>query len=242
MPETTHALEPVSPDPVYLALRRLIIEGRYAPGARLVEERIAQDLGVSRTPVRQALARVAAEGLVRIYPNRGAVVRTFSREDLVQAFELRAVLEGHAAASAAARITTTQLARLEEAIQALEDSLARRFDSRQAEVHFLVEQNQRFHSTIIGASGNQRLADILPQVVDVPLQFRSFYWYSPEERRISNFFHRSIANALHRREPERARAMMTEHIFHGRDFLLKSLEEAGEGHRAEGERGLSNDE
>lgn len=211
-------------EPVYQQLRRLIIQGAYPPGARLVEERLAQDLGVSRTPVRQALARVAAEGLVRIYPNRGAVVRTFTPDDLIQAYDLRAVLEGYAAYQAARRIDAAQLAVLEHEAAALERSMQQMFASREEEVHVLVAHNQVFHDTIVRASGNARLADLLPLVVDVPLQFRSFYWYTDEERRLSNFFHRSILHALHTRDPDRARALMQEHIYSGRDFLLKSLE------------------
>ncbi|MCU0491793.1 MAG: GntR family transcriptional regulator [Chloroflexaceae bacterium] len=204
-------------------MRRLIIEGRYAPGTRLREEAVASDLGVSRTPVRQALARAAAEGLVRLYPNRGAVVRTFTRDDLMQAYDLRAVLEGFAAHQAALRITAAQLDVLETEATLLEYSLGQRFDSREAEVHFLVVHNQVFHNTIVEASGNERLADMLPLVVNVPLQFRSFYWYSEEERRISNFFHRGILRALHARDADRARALMQEHVHSGRDSLLKNI-------------------
>ena len=141
-------------DAVYGRLRRLIIEGHYAPGTRLVEDRLARDLGVSRTPVRQALARVAVEGLVQLFPNRGAVVRTFTHADLVDAYDLRAVMEGYAAYRAAGRISPGQLADLEAAAAALEGSLQQHFPTRQAEVHFLVEHNQRFHNTIIAASGN----------------------------------------------------------------------------------------
>jgi DNA-binding GntR family transcriptional regulator len=213
-------------DPVYRELRRLIIEGVYPPGMRLVEERLGGDLGVSRTPVRQALARVAAEGLVRIYPNRGAVVRMFTRDDLVQNFDLRAVLEGMAAHQAATHITAPQLDALERAAVALEAVAQQRFATHNDEVHYLVRHNHTFHSTIVAASGNRRLADILPLVVDVPLQFRSFYWYTQAERGISNFFHSSILNALRSRDPDRARAMMQEHIYYGRDFLLKSLDTA----------------
>jgi DNA-binding GntR family transcriptional regulator len=212
-------------DPVYRELRRLIIEGVYSPGARLIEERLAADFGVSRTPVRQALARVAAEGLARIYPNRGAVVRSFTRDDLVQNFDLRAVLEGLAAHQAASRIDAGQIATLERAAAALEAAPQQPFASHSEEVRYLVQHNHTFHSTIIAASGNQRLADILPLVVDVPLQFRSFYWYGPEERGFSNFFHRGILNALRQRDPDRARAVMQEHIYYGRDFLLQSLDQ-----------------
>jgi DNA-binding GntR family transcriptional regulator len=212
-------------DPVYQRLRRLIIEGHYQPGTRLIENRLARDLGVSRTPVRAALSRAASDGLVRIFPNRGAVVRTFSHDDLISAYELRAVMEGYAAARATARISQDQLDALEQAALALEESLSREFASREEEVHFLVEQNQCFHTIIVHASGNERLAALLPAIVDVPMQYRSFYWYSREERGISNFFHRSILRALRDHDADRARAMMQEHVYRGRDVLLESLGE-----------------
>ncbi|MEF3273443.1 MAG: GntR family transcriptional regulator [Chloroflexus sp.] len=214
--------ESSSADHVYQRLRRLLIEGFYPPGSRLVEERLANDLGVSRTPVRQALVRAAAEGLVQIFPNRGAVARSFSVADLLEMYDLRALLEGHAAYLAASRITSAQLDRMEAAATALEESLSYTFERREDEVHFLVEHNAVFHQTIAEAAGNQRLVAMLNQIVAVPLQFRSFYWYRTEERQISNFFHRSILNALRLGDGDRARAMMREHIFYGRDVLLQS--------------------
>jgi len=215
--------EPTGGDPVYPRLRRLIIEGHYLPGTRLIEDRLARDLGVSRTPVRAALARAAADGLVQIFPNRGAVVRTFSRADLISAYDMRAVIEGYAAGRAATLISPEQLDTLERAAVALEQSLARSFDSREAEIHFLVEQNQRFHQVIVEACGNTRLPGLLLSIVDIPMQYRSFYWYSREERGVSNFFHRSILRALHDRDADRARAMMQEHVYRGRDVLLVQL-------------------
>ncbi|NJN19323.1 MAG: GntR family transcriptional regulator [Oscillochloris sp.] len=210
-------------DPIYQRLRRLIIEGYYPPGTRLVEDRLARDLGVSRTPIREALTRVAIEGLVQITPNRGAVVRTFSREDLIDTFDLRAVIEGHAAYRAALRITSSDLEQLEQTAVALESFETRRFSERNEEVHYLVEHNHQFHAAIIAASANRRLQAILPMVVDVPMQYRSFFWYTRSERAISNFFHRGILHALRQRDADRARALMQEHIYHGRDVLLESL-------------------
>ncbi|MCS6840041.1 MAG: GntR family transcriptional regulator [Roseiflexus sp.] len=218
-----YTIDEASPaDQVYQRLRRLLIEGYYPPGSRLVEERLAQDLGVSRTPVRQALVRAAAEGLVHLFPNRGAVARSFTIEDLMEIYDLRALLEGHAAYLAAQRITAEQIARMEAAATALEESLTRTFERREDEVHFLVEQNAIFHGTIAAASGNQRLVTMINQIVAVPLQFRSFYWYRADERRISNFFHRSILHALRLGDGDRARAVMREHILYGRDVLLQS--------------------
>lgn len=159
---------------------------------------------------------------MQIFPNRGAVARSFTVDDLIEMYDLRALLEGHAAYLAARRITAEQLARMEMAATALEQSLTLTFERRQDEVHFLVEHNAVFHQTIAEAAGNQRLITMLNQIVAVPLQFRSFYWYQPDQRQISNFFHRSILNALRLGDGDRARAMMREHIFYGRDVLLQS--------------------
>ncbi len=220
-------------DPVYVELRRLIIEGRYSPGTRLVEERLAQDLGVSRTPIRQALARVAADGLVAIYPNRGAVVRTFTRDDLIDAYDLRATMEGYAAYRAAGRASAAQIERMERAAEALEISIGRSFASREEEIHYLVAQNEIFHGTVIDASANRRLQALLPTIVDVPMQYRSFAHYTPAERQVSNFFHRGILRALRAADGDRARSVMQEHIYHGRDVLLESLGEDKETRRTE---------
>lgn len=136
-------------------------------------------------------------------------------------YDLRALLEGHAAYLAAQRISPTvgpHGSRRRSVGGSAEPNLARRED----EVHFLVEQNAVFHQTIAEAAGNQRLIAMLNQIVAVPLQFRSFYWYRTEERQISNFFHRSILNALVLGDGDRARAMMREHILYGRDVLLQS--------------------
>ena len=209
----------------YRVVRQRIIEGVYGAGERLIEERLAQELGVSRTPIRQALSALAAEGLIQLVPNRGAVVRTFSLQELRETFDLRALLEGYAAFHAALHIDAEQLATLRAMTQEMEVAIERKSDDRRAEVRSLVDRNRVFHDTIVRASGNHTLPQLLRQVTDVPLMFRSFYWYSPEERRRSVFLHWRIVDALAARDPERARMLMQEHVYEGRDFLLQSLAE-----------------
>ena len=108
-------------------LRALILTGEYGPNERLIEEQLAERLGVSRTPVRQALTMLEAEGLVEIAPNRGATVCSFSIEDVWEIYDLRAVLEGHAARRAAGRIVRRDLQRLRELAVGME-GLPGRFD------------------------------------------------------------------------------------------------------------------
>src|ERR687884_94343 len=93
-------------------IREAIVDGRLAPGARLKEEELARELGISRTPIREALLILQAEGLVDAAPNRGATVRAHTAQDLDDLYQLRALLEGFAARRAAARLTAEQLEEL----------------------------------------------------------------------------------------------------------------------------------
>src|SRR5215212_1056166 len=114
-------------------LRHLILIGDYGPDERLVEEQLARRLGVSRTPVRQALAMLEAEGLVEISPNRGATVCSFGLDDVWDIYDLRAVLEGHAARRAAGRIEWAELKRLRKVVGEME-GLPGRFDDHEEEI------------------------------------------------------------------------------------------------------------
>src|SRR5258708_26156425 len=95
-------------------IREAILDGRLEPGSRLKEEELARELGISRTPVREALLILHSEGLIETTPNRGALVRTHDAEDLIDLYQLRALLEGYAAGQAATRISQTQLHHLHE--------------------------------------------------------------------------------------------------------------------------------
>ena len=205
-------------------LRALILTGEYGPDERLVEEQLAERLGVSRTPVRQALTMLEAEGLVEIAPNRGATVCSFSIEDVWDIYDLRAVLEGHAARRAAGRIATSELARLRELTGKME-GLAGRFEDHEEEIRTLVGLNQEFHGIIVEASRNRRLQRLINRTVEIPLMFKAFFWYTPHERVISNHYHRQILEALEKGDADRAEIIMREHVYEGRDFVIRALEE-----------------
>jgi DNA-binding GntR family transcriptional regulator len=205
-------------------LRALILTGEYGPDERLVEEQLAERLGVSRTPVRQALTMLEAEGLVEIAPKRGAAVCSFSTEDVWDIYDLRAVLEGHAARRAAGRIKGGELERLRELAGEME-GLAGRFDDHEEEIRALVKFNQEFHGTIVEASRNRRLKRLINRTVEIPLMFKAFFWYTPHERVISNHYHRQILEALVRGDADRAEIIMREHVYEGRDFVIGALKE-----------------
>jgi DNA-binding GntR family transcriptional regulator len=202
----------------------LILTGEYGPDERLVEEQLAERLGVSRTPVRQALTMLEAEGLVEIAPNRGATVCSFSIADVWDIYDLRAVLEGHAARRAAGRIVDGELGRLRELTGEME-GLAGRFEDHEEETRTLVGLNQEFHGIIVEAGRNRRLQHLINRTVEIPLMFKAFFWYTPHERVISNHYHRQILGALERGDADRGEIIMREHVYEGRDFVIRALEE-----------------
>lgn len=213
----------VSSSKVLEQLRDLILEGEYKPKKRLVEGQLAEKLGVSRTPIRQALTMLEIEGLVEIVPNRGAMVRSFDINEVWDTYELRAVLEGYAARRAAGYIEDTELENLTKISEEMGRLDTIRFSSHEEEIRWLVERNQEFHGKIIEASHNQRLQQLAKRTVEVPLVFKSFYWYTPYERSISKHYHSQILRALETGDSERAEIVMREHVYEGRDFVIKAL-------------------
>jgi DNA-binding GntR family transcriptional regulator len=217
------------PSRVFETLRRSILEGEYGPNERLVEEQLAERLKVSRTPIRQALTMLEAEGLVEIEPNKGAAVRSFSVQDVWEIYDLRAVLEGHAARRAASRISREELDRLWDLVREMEEQDRGQFLSHEEEIRWLVGANGEFHATIAAAGRNPRLEQLIQRTVQVPLVFKAFYWYTPHEHVISNHYHRQIAGALEAGDAERAEIVMREHVYEGRDFVIRALEEDRDG-------------
>jgi len=133
------------------------------------------------------------------------------------------VLEGHAARRAAGRIKRSELERLRELAGGME-GLAGRFDDHEEEIRALVGLNQEFHWTIVEASRNRRLGRLINRTVEIPLMFKAFFWYTPHERIISNHYHRQILEALEGGDADRAEIIMREHVYEGRDFVIRALD------------------
>lgn len=199
-------------------IRAAILDGRLDPGSRLKEEALARELGISRTPVREALLLLQAEGLVEAAPNRGATVRTYEPDDLADMYALRALLEAYAVGRAADRIGPDTLRDLERGVARFEAMV-------DGDIGELARENQAFHATILEAAGSARLAAMLRSVVELPLVYRSFARYSRQQRRSSAAYHQRIVGALRAGDAERAEAIMKAHIMEARDFLLGQLSE-----------------
>ena len=199
-------------------IRAAIIDGRLKPGEPLREIDLATQLGTSRTPIREALLLLENEGLVEAVRNRGAVVRSYTADDLQELYSLRAVLEGYAARCAAARIDEAGLAALEESNKRYATLL--RENERLPE---LAEENFVFHSTILEAAASERLTAMMRQVTTLPLIYRSYLEYSEDNRRTALEYHRNIFERLREGDAEGAGAQMEQHVLWARDVAVEHL-------------------
>ncbi len=194
-------------DTAYEAVRRMILSGEAAPGTRLGETELAETLGLSRTPVREAIQRLGADGLVEVLPHRGARVVLWSARDLEEIFELRTLLEPYAVARAARiGLEAPVLAELRDLCSAMEGAAA------EGEVALLARLNSHFHEALIDASGNSRLPGMLTSVMHAPLILGTFHRYDAETMARSMGHHREVVDAITARDPEWAASVMRSHL------------------------------
>jgi DNA-binding GntR family transcriptional regulator len=204
------------------ALRELILDGDLRPGARLGEVELADRLGVSRTPVREALSRLAAEGLVDIAPNRGARVTTWTVAELEGVFDLRASLEPQLTGFAVPRATPDDVAALDElARQMLEVGSA----GPRQDLDALVPLNRAFHDRLVALADHPALAAALAAAIHPPIVLRNFHTYDEASLRRSLAHHAEIVAAVRAGDAEWARAVMTAHISNARAVMVRAARE-----------------
>jgi DNA-binding GntR family transcriptional regulator len=201
-------------------LRTEIFAGRLQPGQPMPERLLAEQLGVSRTPVREALFTLQSEGLVELTPNRGATVRTITANDVVQIYSLRGVLEAYAAREAAKALEQHHLDALEDAHARLERIGAQGTASEQALADLA------FHTVISEATGSQLLHTIMGQVLAYTVSYRSNYAYPPERATTVNQQHRAILDALRDHDADLAETLMREHVASSSRFALEHFTDA----------------
>lgn len=205
-----HPIASAAVEDVYSAIKHAISQARYAPGDHLRETRVADDFGVSRTPVREAFRRLGAEGWLEVLPNRGARVKRWSIRDIEEIFEARALIEPYLAGQAARRMGTVELAQL----QALATQMAElnALNDPQAVTDAWFAANKRFHDLISNAAGNQRLLASLQALKEVPLIKWTFATFGVEDRGRSVRQHVELVQALRARDPLWAEAVMRSHL------------------------------
>jgi DNA-binding GntR family transcriptional regulator len=208
-------------DRAYGAIRNMILSGEFPAGAQLGEEALAEMCGVSRTPVREALRRLEADMLVGRTDTQRTFVADWSIDDVADAFELRAMLEGRAARRAAERMTDSAMARIRAANWALGAAIQQPVPN----VSGFLEGNREFHAIILEVAGSRRLAALLGTLIEQPVVLRTARQYSREELRRSHAEHEELTAAFARRDGAWAEAIMTSHI-------LRAYHAYAEAHRA----------
>jgi DNA-binding GntR family transcriptional regulator len=195
-------------------IRAAILNGVYEPGDELREVTLAEELGLSRTPVREALLTLQAAGLVEAPRGRTARVRERSLDELMDAYELRAEVEAYTARRAAQHITAEELAEMWASCE--------RFgvQAEGDDMRVLVHENMVFHDLVHRASRNRRAPEIIRGLVEMPLVYASYEMYSLEKRRLTTARHRAITRALEGGEGDLAATLMRGHILEcGRSAL-----------------------
>lgn len=196
-------------DHAYNQIKHDILASVHPVGARLKEEELAEQAGVSRTPVREALRRLNAEGIVDFRPNQGAFVSGWTIQDIQEIFDLRAILEGYGAHLAATRIRPETIVELDHLAGVIEAAAHRRGPDF---LESISRDNDRFHKLVLEAAGNGRLQRMLSSIVEMPLVLRTYAVYTDEQLARSLQHHRELIAAFRARDGEWARTVMECHV------------------------------
>lgn len=203
-------------------LREAILEGTLRGGEQLVEAKLQEQFGVSRSPIREALRDLEKRGLVEIVPRKGAFVRTISSRDIEENFPVRAVLEGLAAKEALDKLQPQQMRDMEGALEKMRGAVGAKDGKSYWEYH------RFFHETFIGACGNQLLMGLLRDLRTHALWYRFSYQYYQEDLERSLAIHEKILELFQEKDPKRSQeleVMVRAHIEEAMDRFLSYLEE-----------------
>lgn len=204
---------------VFETLREAIINATLKPGERLMEIQLAEEMGVSRTPVREAIRKLELEGFVVMVPRKGAYVAGISMKDIADVFEIRAAMEGLAAGLAAERITEEELEQLERILVKVGECV------NNNDLEQLIEVDTEFHDTLFKASRNERLVQIVSNLREQIQRFRTASLSTPGRMQFALQEHKNIVEAVSDRNVELAQTLAREHIENAENSMLDVLNE-----------------
>ena len=204
-------------------LKQLIYSGEFKPGERLNEAALALRMGTSRGPIREAIKVLAGLGLVNAVANRGVYVRQLSLREMIEIYELRALVFGYAADRACEHCTEEHRKRMEDLLDAMDAAC----EAEDGTLYY--ELNLQFHSLILEISNNRRAHQAYDDYVKELHLVRRKYFNAPGNMRRSNAEHRAIFDAIVAANKSRARAAAERHVHAGRARLLSNFEEPLQG-------------
>lgn len=208
-------------DVVFKTLRQAILKGELEPGERLMEIQLAERLGVSRTPIREAIRKLELEGLVLMIPRKGAEVAKISENNLRDVLEVRRSLEELAIDLACQRMTEEELSELKKT----EERFAKAIQT--GEVMEIAQTDESYHEIIYNSTKNQKLVQILNNLREQMYRYRLEYIKDEDKRQILLVEHDHIIKALSLRHVQEAKMAIREHIDNQEITILKNLKEQG---------------
>lgn len=210
-------------DVVFNTLRQAILKGELKPGERLMEIQLANKLGVSRTPVREAIRKLELEGLVLMIPRKGAEVAEITRQDMEDVLEVRTALEELAVKDACDYITDAQLSELKKASNEFKKALLEGKD-----LVTCADADMHFHDVILSATNNRRLIQMLNNLSEQMYRYRMEYLKDERTHKTLIEEHDAIRRALKKHDKVKAGAAIRVHIDNQKRSILESLTEKEE--------------
>ena len=198
---------------VYRVLKERIIKGDLVQGSKLLEAKIAEQLGVSRTPVREAIRELAVEGFVKISPNQGVEISNISIEDIQEVLQIRGVLEGLATKLAATKITKEKIKELESFNKNMEKFVSK------GDILSFIKESEKFHELVLDTCGNSRLIRFRKNLDDQIHRYRSISLNIPGRPEYALEEHRKITEALKQGDSSKADKLSKMHI----ENVLKNI-------------------
>ncbi|WP_315074999.1 GntR family transcriptional regulator [uncultured Clostridium sp.] len=198
-------------------LRKAIMNGSFQPGDRLVETAIAEGMGVSRTPVREAFRQLEIEGLAENVPRRGTIVKGISKTDILEIYEIREVLEGLVFRLACTNISESELLGLKEKISEMEQCI----DNNDIKEYWRL--HGEFHDVILYWSKNNRLIDQMKQIYEYLSKLRNFTLVMNKRRKVAMEEHKALIKAFEKKDEVLAEQIGREHTINAKRFLSKEI-------------------
>ena len=203
---------------VFESLKHSIVTGKISSGEWLVESHIAETLGISRTPVREAIHKLEREGLIERQPRGGFTVLGLTRNDIEETFGIRCVLEGYAARLAAVKHNEEELEALEKKIEEFQNALDRK------KMNLLPAINTEFHDLLYSLSKSPKLISIINGLRDQIYRFRKMNLKEEKFAATSNQDHIQMLQSIRKRNAQDAERLAREHILRGREIVLKEFD------------------
>ena len=197
------------------SVRTAIVNGQIRPGTRIMEPELAERFGISRTPVREAIRQLESEGLLSVVPRKGAIVASISPQDISNFYELKMILEGHAARLAVKTLTENDLAKMETVNRQIETASVKKKDLGR-----VLDLHDEFHEIFLRACGNGKLHAIVQNLV---MQFQQFRIIIAMPGRIQGSIrqHEEIIEAFRRKDAARAEELVRKNALYGKKLLLR---------------------